>query len=167
MVKRDMNQYLCKRKKKAKEEYLLHIYNRGNHKENIGRQISDYEMLYEKILQGFDTKMFDVLCFCIMPNHYHILLKCRGLNRIHTVMQQFSSSYTKSFNKRNKVVGHLFQGSYKYKKVTNQLQLQILYKYIEKNPLEIGLHAEYPWLYKNDFLFDYYSLNFFNKEETV
>lgn len=159
-----MSEYICKRKRPEKEDYVLHIYNRGNHKENIGKELSDYEFLYQKILSGFDSKVFDILCFCIMPNHYHILLKSRGNKKIHLVMQDLSSSFTKSFNKKNKTIGHLFQGSYKYKKVHNPLQLKIVYKYIERNPLEIGLQTEPPWFYKNDLLFEHYYLNFFEKD---
>lgn len=143
-----------------KYPFLLHIYNRGNHFEEIGRDLQDYNFLYEEFLKRFCSNNFDVISLAIMPNHYHLLVKQCGNKSLSIVMQLLAQKYTRYFNHKYSMAGHLFQGTYKYKKVYTKNQFYIVYNYIQKNPLEINYPAQKPWLYRNEMLFQYYLLNF-------
>lgn len=146
--------------KKSKKYNILHIYNRGNRKELIGYDIDDFYYLRNLFLFNLGYFRFDLLCFCIMPNHYHLLLIQKGNVSIGAVMQRIGSVYTKHINRKNGYCGHLFQGSYKHKVITHPNQLKIVYKYILDNPKKAGLAAKQPWLVYNEFLTKYYLINF-------
>lgn len=143
-----------------KTNALLHVYNRGNRKEEICRDEKDYIFLHNLAKHLLNSSGFDVLSFCVMPNHYHILCIQQGVIHISKVMQRLGSAYTKYFNKKYKLSGHLFQGTYKSKIITNEMQLKIVIKYIIDNPSDIGLPNNYPHLFLNQDLIDYYTLSF-------
>lgn len=77
----------------------------------------------------------EVVSYCLMPNHFHLLLKQVTDNGISTYLSKLSNSYTKYFNTRHKRVGPLFQGSFKAVRVKNDEQLIHVCRYIHLNPL--------------------------------
>jgi len=146
---------------KRKSRALLHIYNRGNRRQHICLDLKDFALLHYLIKSCFTNSNYDLLTFCIMPNHFHILLKQQGNLHIGSVMQRLGSTYTKSFNMKYAVSGHLFQGTYKCKIINNRTQLETVSKYIIANPQEINLPLNYPYLFNNQTLLDYYLLSEF------
>ncbi|MEK7103894.1 MAG: transposase, partial [Patescibacteria group bacterium] len=80
-----------------------------------------------------------ILCYCLMPNHFHLLLQEISEGGISKFMQKLSGGYTKYFNIKHKEVGRVFQGSYKCRTVKeNQFYLEYLSVYIQvKNVLEL------------------------------
>ncbi len=144
---------------RQKQEALLHIYNRGNRKQNICEDLKDYTFFYNAVRHFFQNSGFDLFCFCVMPNHYHILAKQQGSTHISNVMQKIGAGYTKYFNMKYGFSGHLFQGTYKCKIIDNNLQLKIVAKYITANPEKINLPCSYPYLFNNYPLIDYYLLS--------
>lgn len=133
---------------------LLHIYNRGNRKEEICKDIKDYVFFNNLLKKNFRDHHFDLVCFCIMPNHYHILGKQKGKPHISFVMQKFGTGYSKYINSKYGLKGHLFQGRYKTRPIRNKDQLKIVIKYILSNwHYE---HNTYPWVFKNETLINLY-----------
>lgn len=141
-----------------------HLYNRGNHREVIGVKKNDYDLLYRKILLSFNIRHFDLISFCIMPNHFHILVAQTGDITISEAMHRISFSYTKIFNSRNGITGHLLQGTYQRKTIEGIRNFNNIIKYIERNPsklkdLPFGIDIKtYPWKYQNEFLIEYYKM---------
>ena len=80
-----------------------------------------------------------ILCYCLAPNHFHLLLKAIREGGISKFMQKMGNGYTKYFNIKYKEVGRVFQGPYKIKIVgNNQVYLEYLSAYIQvKNVLEL------------------------------
>jgi REP element-mobilizing transposase RayT len=148
------------RKEILKKENLLHIYNRGNRKQNICEELEDYIFLHNLIKTSFKKNHFDLLCFCLMPNHSHLLTKRRGSNSVGKVMQRIGVGYTKYFNMKYTLSGHLFQGTYRYKLVTEHFQLRVLSQYIKGNLHSVGWPTKYPFYFTNQELIDYYFLIF-------
>ncbi len=75
------------------------------------------------------------LCaYCLMPNHFHLLVHQREERTIDTFMNSLSTRYTVYFNKKYKRVGSLFQGVYKAVKISSEEQLLYVSKYIHRNP---------------------------------
>ncbi len=128
------------RKARGKFEpgHLYHIYNRGNRKELIFEKRSDREYFLRKAKIKSKTSMcnIDIVGYCLMDNHYHLLLRQRGSISISKYMQCLITSYTQYFNCKYGYVGHVFQGRYQSKKVINNLYVRRLLKYFENNPLE-------------------------------
>lgn len=101
------------------------------------------------IKEVLKNRMVEVVNFCLMPNHFHFLLRELKDKGIAKYMQRLLIAYTKYFNKRHNKSGHLFQGSYKSVHVGNDEQLMYLSAYIHKNPSEIrgwnGKEDRFPW----------------------
>ena len=81
--------------------------------------------------------LVEILAFCLMPNHYHLLLKQKSEGGIVQFMQKLGTGYTNYFNKKYKRVGGLFQGSFKAIGVVKQNYLNYLLYYIHFNPLDL------------------------------
>lgn len=77
----------------------------------------------------------EIIAFCLMPNHFHFLLKQIKDNGIVKFMAKFTNSYTKYFNTKHERVGPLFQGVFKAVHVESDEQLLHLSRYIHLNPV--------------------------------
>ena len=80
--------------------------------------------------------------FCLMPNHFHIILEELETGSRSNYMMRVLDSYTKYFNSRYKLVGHVFQGNYRSKIIDNDLYLLALSAYIHNNPLKLNISKE-------------------------
>jgi putative transposase len=86
-------------------------------------------------------KLVEVVSFCLMPNHFHVLLKQRQANGIAKYIANFMNAYTKYFNKKYQRTGALFQGVFKAVYVESEEQLIHLTRYIHLNPVASSLIA--------------------------
>lgn len=153
------------RKTKFTEGEYYHIYNRGVDKRIIFQNRSDYErFLYllgacndEKPLlnsqfyyrgsasivflnqKNSDTRkrIVDIVAFCLMPNHYHLLLKEISMGGISKFLQKVGTGYTMYFNTKYKRSGVLFQGAFKARHIDRDEYLTHLTRYIHLNPAEM------------------------------
>lgn len=82
-----------------------------------------------------NKKIVEVICYCLMPNHFHLLLQQARDGGITEFISKLSNSYTKYFNTKNKRLGPLFQGEFKAVHVETNEQLIHLSRYIHLNPL--------------------------------
>lgn len=101
-------------------------------------------------LEETNDKTVEIIAFCLMPNHFHILVQQLAEGGISKFMRQITDSYTRYFNTKFDRVGPLFQGAFKAVHVENDDQLIHLSRYIHLNPLvsyivrEVDF-LEYPW----------------------
>ncbi|MEA1880603.1 MAG: transposase [Campylobacterota bacterium] len=124
-----------------------HIINRGVEQRVIFKEASDYEYFEE--LMCFYMKRFGITLhnYCLMSNHYHLLIEIRQEN-LSKFMRQLNMNYSIYFNKKYKRVGHLWQGRFKSWYVTDDAYLYTLMCYIEQNPLKAKMvqdMGEYPY----------------------
>jgi len=80
----------------------------------------------------------DVVAYCLMPNHYHLLVYLRA-KTLPQAMRSLSLAYTKAMNKRFNRVGSLFQGRYQHRQVADNQYLVHLTHYIHSNPVKANL----------------------------
>lgn len=154
-------------------DHFYHIYNRGVEKRKIFSDVSSYnrfiDTLYYYQFSGpkpkFSTqkrfrridfnknpKIIEIICYCLMPNHFHILIKQLKKGGIQEFIRKALNSYTKYFNTKNKRVGPLFQGEFKDTFIETEEQLLHLSRYIHLNPyvseitenLETYPYSSYP-----------------------
>lgn len=124
-----------------------HLINRGVARGNIFLKSEDYEKFLE-ILE--DTKLrydFDIHSFCLMSNHYHLLVETKNEN-LSLIARQINSKYAQYFNREYKRVGPLWQGRFKNYFVYDDSYLHILLRYIERNPIKANMVqniGEYEW----------------------
>jgi len=91
-----------------------------------------------------------VIAYCLMPNHYHFLLRQDGLQSAGWLPQRVFNSYTKAFNKRYGRTGTLLEGSYRAIHIDQESYLLHLCRYIHANPVRHGLVSDLAqWPYSN------------------
>lgn len=141
-----------------------HIYNRGVDKRTIFEDYKDYKTFLSYLqlyldpptltsdyfdLQGLSSQVkvspskvlknyfgdIRLLAYCLMPNHFHLMIQQNSERGIDNFMRSLSTKYVRYFNTRYERVGPLFQGIYKAVKLTNEYQFVYLSKYIHRNPI--------------------------------
>ena len=118
--------------------HFHHVYNRGNNRDPIFFERDNYLYFLRLIRQIFVTHEVDVVAYCLMPNHYHLLLYPRS-EQLSSAMKSLSLAYTKAINKRFNRVGALFQGRFQKIVITNSEYLIHLIRYIHLNPVKANL----------------------------
>src|SRR3989304_5388093 len=109
-----------------------HIYNRGNNFENIFLDRADY-VRFLRLLRRYivSSSSADLLAYCLLPNHYHLLVHLLRDN-LSASMQAMTVAYAKGINKKYGRVGRLFQAPFKAIHVGRQGYLEILLTYIHR-----------------------------------
>jgi len=124
-----------------------HIMNRGRRSEKIFLDESDYRMFLLLLEETSEIWNVRVAAFCLMPNHYHLLIQTPDAN-IAKAMRQINGIYTQRFNRKHAYDGPLFRGRYKSNLVSEDEYLLALVRYIHKNPVKAGIVddlKEYIW----------------------
>lgn len=122
------------------QNHLYHIYNRGNRSIPIFYQERNYDFFLHK-LKVHISPYADILAYCLMPNHFHLLIKTHensfDLNDQIGIMLR---SYTRAINNQEGQVGSLFQSGTKAKDISHKEGLPLIcFNYIHLNPLRAAL----------------------------
>lgn len=119
----------------------LKTYLSHKNKDDLQEQLSNPKLPWsekDKILKKLRLKNFfgkiGLLAYCLMPNHYHLLVKQSSENDIVYFMRSLNTRYVVYFNKKYNRVGPLFQGVYKAVRIETDEQLIYLSAYIHRNP---------------------------------
>ena len=144
----------------APGEYF-HIYNRGAHKADIFLEDGDYRrfILLLYITNNTETihlssinrsgkkddlfsilrpeRLVDIGAYCLMPNHFHLLVHSRNDTGISLFMKKLLTAYSMFFNKKHEHSGALFQGPFQAQHVATDQHLKHLFAYIHLNPLSV------------------------------
>ena len=141
---------MSRRKVKFVQGSYYHIYNRGAGRQSIFYEDENY--LYLLRLLGRVAKECDVtvVAYCLLPNHYHWLVRQDGDTSAGKVPTRVFGSYSQAFNRRYGRSGTLFEGPYKPILVNTDEYLRHLCRYIHVNPVLHGI-ANGPelWPYSN------------------
>lgn len=142
---------------------IYHVFNRGVDKRDIFLDKNDYfrflvylmqfnsaehvpniRYMVNEIVQGQTSniiekfkQLVEIICFCLMPNHFHFILRQLVDNGISKFMQKIGTGYTMYFNEKNKRTGRLFESKYKLKLIETDEYLMYLSKYIHLNCLDL------------------------------
>jgi REP element-mobilizing transposase RayT len=117
---------------------FYHVYNRGNNRQTIFFERENYLYFLRLIKQHLIGQDIEIIAYCLMPNHYHLLVYLNGTT-LTQLMKSLSLAYTKALNKRHDRVGSLFQGRFQSVHVSNTAYLVHLSRYIHLNPVKAHL----------------------------
>jgi putative transposase len=117
---------------------VYHVTSRGDRRETIYRDDHDRAAQLAIVAQAMERFDAQVLAYCLMGNHYHLVLHTRRAN-LSRLMRHVNGVYTQTFNRRHGVVGHLFQGRFKAILVDRDAYLLALCRYVERNPVAAGM----------------------------
>lgn len=150
---------------------FYHLYNRGVDKRKIFLHRGHYKRFIQTIhhllvtgsahpgsIHDQSLALFSKLSFivyCLMPNHYHFLVRQLQDGGMTEFMHRLSTSYTKYFNQNNERTGRLFEYTFKAVYVETDEQLLHLSRYIHLNPLLAGLVDDlpmHPWSSYPDYI---------------
>lgn len=130
---------------------VFHVYNRANGDEKLFRERRNYDFFLTK-LQYYLLPVVQIYSYCLMPNHFHLLLRIRSKAEIASItgpeaesklnayfvskaFSNFFSCYTQAFNKVYKRKGSLFIKNFKRKQVGDEIYYRKLVYYIHLNPV--------------------------------
>ncbi len=125
----------------------FHLFNRGNGMQNIFLDNEDYKFFLLKLKQNLfpDETLkrmrplpegsFSIFSYCLMPNHFHLLLRQNKEYPVQKFLLRVCTSYSKYFNKKYKKVGHVFQDRFKQVNIEDDEQLLWIQAYINLNPV--------------------------------
>ncbi|PKP16675.1 MAG: hypothetical protein CVU07_06135 [Bacteroidetes bacterium HGW-Bacteroidetes-23] len=145
--------------------HFYHIYNRGVNSCSVFIEEENY-LFFLSRFKKYLSDFIEVYAYCLMPNHFHFLIRVKNLNPdsfvkvknfdkalqengLHSndslVSKQFArffSSYTQAFNKVQNRHGALFESPFKRKRIENDEYLRNLILYIHRNPIDLNQNFE-------------------------
>ena len=133
-----------------------HVMNRGRRREEIYTERNDYRLFIEILEESVTLSNVKTIAYCLMPNHYHLLLHTPDGN-LSKCMRQINGIYAQRFNRVHQYDGQLFRGRYKSILVEVDSYLLELLRYIHNNPLRAGLCDDlndYEWSSHGAYLSD-------------
>jgi len=149
------------RKIKFEQREFYHIYNRGVEKRIIFQNTSDYKrflallylansdetiqfrnnfskIIFNEILkQDRGKQLIAIGAYCLMPNHFHLILTPLVDGGISKFMLKLQTGYSMYFNKKNNRTGALFQGIFKSQHIDNDVYSRYIFAYIHLNPTKL------------------------------
>lgn len=154
--------------KEFSKDEIYHIYNRGVGKMNIFKDEEDFKVFLFRLKENLFPELtkrkgvpksayrrkvlppnsFDLIAYCLMPNHFHLLIKQNSEISISTLILKLCGGYSKYYNKKHNRVGSLFQDKFKAVRIYRNEQLLWTSLYIHENPLKaeiIDNLNEYKW----------------------
>lgn len=144
------------------EGMYYHVYNRGSGKAAIFREPDDYEVMlglfkrhldpevkndrYGREIRSYDKEV-ELVAYCLMPNHYHLMVYLKHKEGLTHLMKAIMTSYSMYFNKKYKRSGGLFQGIFRASRINNDAYYWHISRYIHLNPMDIpGVdYTNYPY----------------------
>ena len=143
------------------ENEFYHIYNRGTDKRVIYQSPADYQRFLELLFLANSGNSFNIRdvrqnnpkrdifsldrgepllavgAYCLMPNHFHLLVKPLKDGGVSKFMNKLTTGYSMYFNKRYERTGALFEGCFKAKHSDSDEYLKYLFSYIHLNPMKL------------------------------
>ncbi len=126
----------------TKGEYY-HVFNRGVDKRDIFTNKDELYLFFNRLKRmkrkkgkevlDDNEKLVSIIAYCLLPNHFHLLLKQESENGITKFMHRLCNSYVKVFNHSHKRSGSLFQGRFKAKHLTGEDTLNTVSTYVNLN----------------------------------
>ena len=126
----------------------FHAFSRGNNGGDVFHDDDDRRAFLAALARTQLRYPFRLYGYCLMTNHFHLLLRPEAGVSIGRVMQSLLVAHTRRYHKRHGSLGHVWQGRFKSPPIQDDGHLWTVLRYVEANPLRAALvadPADYPW----------------------
>ena len=124
------------------------MINRGNGRAGVFHKDGDYQAAVNLIQAASERLPMRVLAYCLMPNHFHLLLWPRNDGDLSRWMQWFTTAHVRRYHAHYGTSGHVWQGRFKAFPIQKDGHLLTVLRYVERNPLRADLvdrAEDWPW----------------------
>ncbi len=118
-----------------------HALNRGNRRASVFHKPADYDAFVEAIADSCRRLPMDLLGYCLMPNHFHLVLRPHADGDLGRWMRRLLTTHALRYHRHYGTTGHVWQGRYKAFPVQDDDHLAAVLRYVERNPLRAELVA--------------------------
>ncbi len=132
---------MARKRRALSPRMVYHICNRATEKVRLFSSDDDYELWIKTFREALDRYPLEVYGYCLMPNHWHLLLSCRESAMISRALKWLGATHAIRWRKRSESIGRgaVYQSRYRCHAVrANQIFL-VVARYIERNPVRAGL----------------------------
>jgi putative transposase len=131
-------------------DYPYHVLNRANARAQIFNTNEDYRLFMEILTDTLEFLDMRLLAFCLMPNHWHLILEPRVDGDLSRFMARLTNTHVKQYQAKHESVGmgHLYQGRYKSFMIEEGQYFYTVLRYVERNALKAKLcqrAEDWPW----------------------
>ena len=127
---------------------VYHAHNRGNNREDVFADDDDRVAFLEALAKTKERYPFKLFGYCLMSNHFHLLIRPETGQSISRILQSLTITHTWRHHKRHQSSGHVWQGRFKSPVIQDDAHLLVVLRYIEANPVRARIvtdPADYPW----------------------
>lgn len=133
--------------------YCYHVLNRGNARQEVFHKPDDYAAFLRLMAEADDRARcpaMRIVAYCLMPNHFHLVLWPRGDGDLSRWMQWLLTSHVRRYHRHYGTSGHVWQGRFKAFPIQKDDHLLTVMRYVERNPLRassLGVRRveRWPW----------------------
>jgi len=127
---------------------INHVLNRGNGKQEVFHKGQDFYVFVRTMKEAKKRYAVNVYAYCLMPNHFHIVLMSDKADHLSKWMQWIMTSHVRRYHQHYQTSGHVWQGRYKNFIIQKDEHLLTVLRYVEANPVRAGLVSsarDWPW----------------------
>lgn len=132
----------------SQANYCYHVLNRGNARSQVFHNDADYDSFVELFDEACQSRPMRVLAYCLMPDHFHLVLWPIGDGDLSTWMAWLMNVHVRRYHRHYHSSGHIWQGRFKSFPIEEDNHLRVVLRHVERNPLRAGLVAraeEWEW----------------------
>jgi putative transposase len=121
---------------------IYHALNRGNNRADVFAEDGDHKAFLEALGHTSSRYPFRLFGYCLMTNHFHLLLQPEPGQSISRILQSLTVAHTWRYHRRHRSSGHVWQGRFKSPVIQGDDHLLVVLRYIEANPLRASMVAD-------------------------
>lgn len=141
---------MARRLRKSAGDVCYHVLNRGNGRNTVFHKDGDYAAFLKLLKEASDRIPMRILSYCLMPNHFHLVLWPVNDGDLSSWMQWLTTSHVRRYHKHYDSSGHVWQGRFKSFPIQSDEHLLTVMRYVERNPVRatsipIRKAQRWPW----------------------
>lgn len=130
--------------------FVYHIINRGNGRQKVFHEDEDYQAFVDLMVEARNRYSIKTLAYCLMPNHFHMVLMPLRAEELSRYMQWLMTSHVRRYHRHYGTSGHVWQGRFKSFIIQEDSHLLTVLRYVEGNPVRAGMvDSAKEWLWSS------------------